>query len=413
MQVKTIVLAAALSVAPSLLHAQFDFNLAGRPVQIHSFASQGFAYSNQNNYLTMKTSQGSFELTDLGFNVSMPVTDKFRVGAQLYSYNVGSLGRYRPQLDWAVVDYRFKDWFGVRAGKIKTALGLFNDTQDFEFLHTFALLPQSTYPIDQRGETIAHIGGDLYGNIPVRKLGALSYTVYSGQRPSDLDGGVVYSLEKTQKVEAVPLALYIPADYAHTVKVNSSTGRAYGADLRWNLPIKGLLAGVSYFDVTLNVSGKFVANNAPFELHTRKDHTLGYYVDYTIGNLRIDGEYRRQLRYAQRTAPTLQPTLHRDSRFGYLSASYRLSKWLEVGTYHSRYYLFWQLPHSLPGNHVFDQTVTARFDLRSYLDLKVEGHFIDGNMSASANNRGFYSPVNPAGVQPTTNMLVIRLGFHM
>ena len=54
----------------------------------------------------------------------------------------------------------------------------------------------------------------------------------SGDDSRDLDGGVVYSLEKTQKVEAIPLALYIPADYAHTVKVESSTGRAYGADLR-------------------------------------------------------------------------------------------------------------------------------------------------------------------------------------
>jgi len=410
---KRIALVAFVYAAPAALHAQFDFKLAGRPVQVHSFASQGFAYSNQNNYLTMKTSQGSFSMTDFGFNASMLVADKFRVGAQLYSYNVGALGRYRPQLDWAVADYRFKDWFGVRGGKIKTALGLFNDTQDMEFLHTNALLPQSTYPIDQRGETIAHIGGDLYGNIPVGKLGALSYTVYGGQRPSDLAGGVVYSLEKTQKVEAIPLALYIPADYAHTVKVDSSSGRAYGADLRWNLPVKGLLAGASYLDVTLNVQGRFVASNAPFALHTPKDHTLGYYLEYTIGNLRIDGEYRRQLRYAQRTAPVLQPVLNRDSRFVYLSASYRLSKWLEVGTYHSRYYLIWQLPHSLPANHVFDQAITARFDLRSYLDLKVEGHFIDGNMTASANNRGFYTPVNVNGVKPTTNMFVIRLGFHM
>src|SRR5205085_3374841 len=111
--------------------------------------------------------------------------------------------------------------------------------------------------------------------------------------------------------------------------------------------IKGLLSGVSYIDVTLNVRGRLVASNASFALHTPKDHTLGYYVDYTIGNLRIDGEYRRQLRYAQRTAPALQPVLNRDSRFGYLSASYRFSKSLEVGTYHSRYYLIWQLPHGL------------------------------------------------------------------
>ena len=35
----------------------------GRPVQVHSFASQGFTYSDQNNYLTMPTSDGSFAFT--------------------------------------------------------------------------------------------------------------------------------------------------------------------------------------------------------------------------------------------------------------------------------------------------------------------------------------------------------------
>src|SRR5260370_36642895 len=105
-----------------------------------------------------------------------------------------------------------------------------------------------------------------------RKVGTRSGGGYGGKRPSDLYGGVVYSLEKTQKIDAVPLALYIPADYAHTVKVASSGGRAYGADLRWNLPIKGVLAGVSYFDVTLDVEGKFLAANRPFELVTRKDN---------------------------------------------------------------------------------------------------------------------------------------------
>src|ERR1700730_1555762 len=122
MQVKTMGLAADLSVVPGLLHAQFDFKIAGYPVQIHSFGSQGFAYSNQNNYLTMKTSDGSFAMTDGGVNVSMRVSDRFRVGAQVYTSNVGELNKWHPQLDWAFADYKFKDWFGVRGGKVKTAL---------------------------------------------------------------------------------------------------------------------------------------------------------------------------------------------------------------------------------------------------------------------------------------------------
>ncbi|SPE33413.1 hypothetical protein SBA3_20004 [Candidatus Sulfopaludibacter sp. SbA3] len=70
-------------------------------MQIHSFASQGFAYSNDNNYMTMKTSSGSFALTDLGANASMQISDNLRVGAQFYTRNVGNLGNWEPTLDWA------------------------------------------------------------------------------------------------------------------------------------------------------------------------------------------------------------------------------------------------------------------------------------------------------------------------
>ena len=124
MQLKMILLAGAISVGPGLLYAQFDFKIADRPVQVHSFGSQGFAYSNDNNYLTMDTSKGTLALSDFGLNASMRINDNFRVGAQFFDRNVGRLGNWKPELDWAVADYRFKDWFGVRAGKVKTVVGL-------------------------------------------------------------------------------------------------------------------------------------------------------------------------------------------------------------------------------------------------------------------------------------------------
>ncbi len=171
MRAKTIILAAALSLAPGLLNAQFDFTLFNRDVQIHSFASEGFAYSDNNNYLTMKTTQGSFAMTDGGVNVSTNLTDKFRIGAQVYDRNIGELGRWHPQLDWATADYKFKDWFGIRGGVVKTVFGLENETQDMEFLHTTALLPQSVYPTDLRDAMIRHTGGDIYGALPIENAG--------------------------------------------------------------------------------------------------------------------------------------------------------------------------------------------------------------------------------------------------
>ena len=64
---------------------------------------------------------------------------------------------------WALGDYKFADWFGIRR-KVKTTMGLYNAIrQDLEFLHAWAILPQSAYPLDLRASTIAHEGGDFYG----------------------------------------------------------------------------------------------------------------------------------------------------------------------------------------------------------------------------------------------------------
>ena len=95
------------SLAPAL-EAQWSFTLGGRPVQIHSFASQGFGYSNDNNDLTMRTSQGSLAMTDVGVNASIQLTDKLRIGAPAYVRDRGS------REGWTVADYRFQDWPGLR-----------------------------------------------------------------------------------------------------------------------------------------------------------------------------------------------------------------------------------------------------------------------------------------------------------
>jgi hypothetical protein len=143
----------------------------------------------------MNTSQGSFDFTDVGVNVSTQLTDKFRIGAQVYDRDIGKLGAWHPQLDWAVADYKFKDWFGIRGGIVKTTFGLHNDTQDFDFLQPNALLPQSIYPTDLRDALIRHRGGDVYGQVSLKRFGSLAYTGFAGLRVDSLYGGYIYLLE--------------------------------------------------------------------------------------------------------------------------------------------------------------------------------------------------------------------------
>jgi hypothetical protein len=413
MKFRTIFLAAAFSAAPCLLHAQFDFKLDGRDVQIHSFASQGFALSNVNNYLTMDTSKGSFALTDFGFNVSMPVTDRFRVGAQLYDYNLGVLGGYHPQLDWAYGDYKLTDWLGVRGGKVKTVQGLSHDVQDMEFLNTWALMPQSVYPLDTRGDTIAHIGGDLYGTINAKKGGSFGYTLFGGERPNDPDGGYLYGVDTMSHVPAPQGGfMYITGQTKH---VSYYGGPVYGADLRWTTPLKGLLLGASYMEQNITTTGNYTQPIVvPYKLTTIHDPATNFYAEYVYGNLRFAGEYRSEPKIVQLNEPNgVLVQGSQDSRSGYVSLSYRFTKWLELGTYQSRYIDNWTTIHSDPRNHIFDQTITARFDISRMVDFKLEEHFINGAAIDGVLDHGFYAAPNPNGLAPSMHMLVARIGYHL
>ena len=205
-----------LCAGSARVHAQ-DFKLFDRDVQVHGFISQGYVYTSGNNWLSLNSNgSGSAAYTDMGLNMSSPITDKLHVGAQVYDRNLGQLGQYHPTLDWAYADYRFTSWFGVRGGKVKTVLGLYNDTQDLDFLHTFALLPQSIYPTDLRDVNIAHTGADIYGDIRLKdNLGTLSYTAFVGHRSDSIYDGYPLLLQSQE------------------VFLKSQGGLQYGADLRW------------------------------------------------------------------------------------------------------------------------------------------------------------------------------------
>src|SRR5271170_91113 len=116
-------------------------------VEIHGFASQGFILTtNGNNYLDNGTTNGSFQFSEIGLNFTKSLTDKLRIGMQLFAQDLGPSGSYTVQMDWFYVDYRVTDWFGIRVGRVKIPFGLYNDIQDVDSARLPVLLPQSVYP---------------------------------------------------------------------------------------------------------------------------------------------------------------------------------------------------------------------------------------------------------------------------
>ena len=377
----------------STLWAQ-DFKLFNYDVQVHGFASQGFVTTDGNNWLTMNTGNaGSGQFTDFGGNASVQITDKFRIGAQIYDRELGQLGRWHPQLDWAVATYQFKPWFGIRAGKVKTVMGLYNDTQDLDFLHTFALLPQSVYPTDLRDVTIAHEGGDLFGDVSLgKKGGTLSYTAYAGHREDSRYGGYAYLINSQGN------------------SFNSMGGLQYGGDLRWTAPLKGLLVGVSRLDE--DISARFNAGSPYAEtLSSKVDWTNQYYAQYTWKKLVLDTEFRHY--YLNATAEGTPFGFETDVRGWYVAGSYQVIKHLQLGSYYSHYGINVPANYVIPvgTGHNYDKVVTARFDVNRFFNIKVEGHFMNGYGLPDDYPNGFYSVNNPQGLKPNTTALVVKTSF--
>jgi len=377
----------------STLYAQ-EFQLFNHDVQVHGFASQGYVHTDGNNWLTMNSAgAGSGLFTDFGGNASVQITDKFRIGAQIYDRDLGQLGKWRPQLDWAVATYKFKPWFGIRGGKVKTVMGLYNDTQDLDFLHTFALLPQSVYPTDLRDVTIAHEGGDVFGDIALgEKGGTLSYTAYAGRRADSPYGGYAYLVESNGST------------------FNSMGGLQYGFDLRWATPVKGLLVGVSRLNEDL--TAQFNAGSpAALTLKSNTNWTNQFYGQYAWKKLVVDAEYRHY--YLDATANG-GPGFQTDVRGWYVSGSYQIAKRLQLGSYYSRYAINVPVNPLLPAGtgHDYDKVVSLRVDLNRFMNVKVEGHFMNGYGLPDDYPNGFYSVDNPQELKPNTFALVVKTSFR-
>ena len=122
-------------------------------------------YSSNNNWFTTHSTNGNVQWTDGAISFTDSVTSALRVGIQLHIYELGELGGPQIDVDWVSGDYRVTPWLGIRAGKIKTRIGLFNDTQDVDAVHLWALLPESMYQTDNKSFLLAHFGFDVYGTM--------------------------------------------------------------------------------------------------------------------------------------------------------------------------------------------------------------------------------------------------------
>ena len=369
--------AVLILLLPLIVSAQDLDNL-----QIHGFATQGFLFSSQNNYLTMKSSSGSVQWTEGAVNVSDAVNDKLRVGIQLHMYHVGEFGGPNILVDWASGDYQFNDRLGFRFGKIKTPAGLFNDSQDVDSLFLWVLLPQSIYPVDNRDYQLAELGGEVYGRLDLHERWArIHYGAHVGNSTLDANGGYVEQLAQ--------VGMSFP---------DPPSGKVYGGDLRWISPKISLAVGASAISDALDGTGPQGTLHMPGAL------TQAYSVQWDHGRLHLAAEYWRTPFYLVLNTPLGNVIRLTDARAWYPMARYELTKKLEFGTYYS-HYINKAADTSQSENYSKDWVLSGRYNFNPYFYGKLEGHFLHGT------GLGYYMASNPNGLKPNTSMLAARVGF--
>ncbi len=417
-----ILLFICLSLAPvGAVSALEGFSDVG----IHGFISQGYIQSNEYDYSGIKTEDGSFEFNEMGINFSTTPADGLRVGAQIFARDFGELGNDEFELDWAYGDYRVNNYFGVRAGKVKIALGLYNETRDVDAVRTSIMLPNAIY-VEQNRDVYAGIKGvGAYGELPGGFSYQLAYGVGGVSEESNLLIDMTTILEDRLKktIQTGFTALYGQAAgqlAATAVNVEIGTGtdpdtgepnkttpfNTQNASLQWaprfaeGLRLSGtwLFTEIDTIMYISTPSGFTFTDGAVSGVTTTTDRTevpvdncssIVGSIEYTRGDTILSAEYNMIRVDVGNVLIMGTPTdIATTEVLGWaVSASHRFTYWFELGAYYGDWVTndrdrdgseMEEVGREKEERWMRDACLTTRFDLNENWIFKLEGHYMNG-----------------------------------
>lgn len=356
-----------------------DLNL-----QVHGYATQGLVYSSNNNWDTTNSTDGSAAWTEAVVNLTVQPQPRLRIGMQARYSLLGAYGN-SITLDWAEGDFKVNEKLGLRVGKVKTPVGLLNDTQDVDPVQLWVLLPQAVYTLSNRNSLLAHYGAVVYGAIPLgESFGKLTYHAFGGARVLAGDDGFFQFLRDT--------GLTLP---------NGCAGPVVGAGLTWNTPVQGLIFGAT--DTFEHPSGDVAIGPMRGTIKLSQLYIPYFFTRYERNKLMVAGEYNRIPLDSTIQFPGSPAfvTHMKDSAF-YVMASYKLSQKVNAGLYYGSF--IDRKAAFTSSRYQKDWALSGRYDLNPYLYLKLEQHIIDGTAL------GYSTSNNADGLKPNSRMTMLKLG---
>jgi len=134
--------------------------------QVHGFASQAVVYTTHNRFFGDST-KWSTDFTEIGVNASLRPMPRMLLSGQLLYRRAGEMYKDILSLDYGLADITAlsseRGRAGLRVGRIKNPLGLYNETRDMPFTRPSIFLPQVVYYDKVRNLVLSSDGLALYG----------------------------------------------------------------------------------------------------------------------------------------------------------------------------------------------------------------------------------------------------------
>ncbi len=355
-------LALALSAALAWVPAHAD----DTHWQWHGVLTQGITYTSDNNFYGDSDDGASLKFTEVSLNASARLLPNLRASGQVLYRQAGEQGE-SGDVDYAILDYQFLAnptvVAGVRGGRYKMPIGLYNETRDVAFTRPSIFAPQSAYPDTFRDLELSSDGLLLYADI----------FTDGGQWTIELDGG----RPRIDKDGIQAAMNFIPGKVDDVYSRNVFGGRVMyqSSDGRW-------IAAFSRAQARIRVDHKLMPG-----LSTNVETTLVYWLaslQYNINQWTVTAEYGHMdaLIDSDYFAGRLHPLQY------YVQVNRRLDRQWSV---YSRYdNLYWDRHDRSGGNYGFltgtqpfssfahDYGVGVRYDISNNAMVSAEYHYIDG-----------------------------------
>lgn len=349
-------------------------------IKIHGFLSQGYLKTDHNNFMA-ETEDGTFQFNEFGLNFTTRLSDNLTTGIQFFGRDMGEVGNDEVKVDWAYLDYRWRDWAGVRIGKTKLVYGLYNESREFDMLRTSVLLPQSVY-VEVFRDSVSTIQGiEFYGNIPTQSFGSFSYSLNLGVVPFKAGDGVSQAIDNfTAKFKFKVGTL--DSDYA----------TAYG--ITWETPLEGLRFRYSWLDIHgLKSTGSAyfpIPDGTAIDSYNLEYQLVRFHFlsgEYTIGNLTLASEYMEMDLFDKINFGPVVAYENTPYQGWYVSGSYRFNGVFSLGLSYSEFYNntndkdgHLQVAAGKKDYQTWQKTytVSTKFDINQFWLFKLEASYNDG-----------------------------------